>query len=351
MKKIFWFAACCLLATGFASCSEDDEEPNGDETTINEGNDDSTSEEGQTPEGEQTPEEGMQGNVPPNLADLGIPFPVTSIGGDERAYFQYTDGRLTSGYTDGDLNFTISQNPLVINASWAYGNDESFTETYNNIQVNGSGFITSANYTATDIYRDETYHYTATATAQYDADGHITEKKVNMRDEESTDNWTITYTWSNGNLTRIVINEQYTETGYGTENSTETYEYTYDPDPAKNSNTGIYLYEMWYNTYDFMWYAGLLGKTTRNMPTGMTRVYMEDGVETYRETYTFTTSYNSDNAVASLEYRTPGASYPSRIYTYGYDGTNPQTGYASLQKKGMEAKKGFRTRLKDRMGK
>lgn len=332
MKKIFWFAACCLLTTGFTACNDDD-----DENGNGNGNGNGT----------ETP-----GTTPPDVTtDLGIQFPVTSIGGDEDAFFQYTDGRLTSGHTDVDLNFTISQNPLTINASWAYGNDESFTETYNNIQVNGSGFITSANYTATDIYRDETYHYTATATAQYDADGHITEKKVNMRDEESTDNWTITYTWTDGNLTRIVINEQYTESGYGTENSTETYEYTYDPDPAKNPNTGIYLYEMWYNTYDFMWYAGLLGKTTRNMPTGMTCVYTEDGSETYRQTYTFTTSYNSDNAVASLEYRTPGATYPYRIYTYGYDGTNPQTSYASWQKKGMKAKKGFRARLKERMGK
>lgn len=332
MKKIFWFAACCLLTTGFTACNDDD-----DENGNGNGNGNGT----------ETP-----GTTPPDVTtDLGIQFPVTSIGSDERAYFQYTDGRLTSGYTDGDLNFTISQNPLVINSSWT-DEDGGFTETYNNIQVNGSGFITSANYTATDTYEGETYHYTATATAQYDADGHITEKKVNMRDEESTDNWTITYTWTDGNLTRIFINEQYTESGYGTENSTETYEYTYDPDPAKNPNTGIYLYEMWYNTYDFMWYAGLLGKTTRNMPTGMTCVYTgDDGSETYRQTYTFTTSYNSDNAVASLEYRTPGATYPYRIFTYGYDGTNPQTSYASWQKKGMKAKKGFRARLKERMRK
>ena len=326
MKKIFWFAACCLLATGFTACGDDDDENNGGP--------------------------GGTGNTLPDVTtDLGIQYPVTSINGDEDAYFQYSNGKLTSGHTDTDINFNISQNPLAINCSYqeAYG---SYAMTVNNIRVNNSGFITSANINATEDDNGEIYRVTGTANIQYDGEGHITEKKVEIKDVESTDKYTITYSWNNGNLMRIRIDEQYTEPGYGTENYTEIYEYTYDEDWTKNLNTGIYLYEMWYSTFDFMWYAGLLGKTTRNMPTGMTNIYMEDGVENYRTTYDFTTSYNSDGSVASLTYRSPGSSYYSRRYIYGYGNEyeNRTSTMASIKQKNID-KRSPLARMKARMRK
>lgn len=327
MKKIFWFAACCLLATGFTACGDDDDEN------------------GEGP--------GGTGNTLPDVStDLGIQHPVTSISGDEDSYFQYTDGKLTSGHTDTDLNFNISQNPLAINFSWndSYGGS---TGTFNNIRVNNSGFITSANISITDDYGDgDVYHITGSANIQYDGEGHITEKNVEIKDEESTDKYTITYTWNNGNLMRIRIDDQYTELGYGTENYTEIYEYTYDEDRTKNPNTGIYLYEMWYSTFDFMWYAGLLGKTTRNMPTSMTSIDIEDGVETYRTTYNFTTSYNPDGSVASLTYRSPGSSYYSRRYIYGYGNgyENRTSTMASIKKKTID-KRSPLARMKARIRK
>ncbi len=101
-KHLLW--TFCLLAVGFASCSDDDEKKTapllrGDQATT-------------TPDVSQ---------------DLGIQFPVTSINGSWEV-FNYTDGKLTSGtLSNPDGTFTISHNPLTIKVEMQYGDsgDES----------------------------------------------------------------------------------------------------------------------------------------------------------------------------------------------------------------------------------
>ena len=303
MKKIYCLAPCCLLAAGFASCSDDDD---------NKGNN----------------------NNPPTTGDLGIQFPVTSVTGYDNSYFRYENGRLASGYSDGDP-FTISQNPPAIRISYESDN-ESYVENYTDIRLNASGYATFANYSATDTYEGETEHYSGTANMQYDQDGHITQKSVSIREGNFfEDSYTISYTWQNGNLTRIRIDETYREYDE-TERYVEIYEYTYAA-PTENPNSGIYLYDMWYATYDFMWYAGLFGKTTRNIPVGMTYTYTnmyDDGTTSeYSQDYVINTQYNDNGSVARIEYRQPGSSYADEVFVYGYDGIIPDAAQPRIWKK------------------
>ena len=69
-KHLLW--TCCLLAVGFASCSDDDEKKTDP-----------------TPPGDQAT------TTPDVSQDLGIQFPVTSINGSWEV-FNYTDGKLTT---------------------------------------------------------------------------------------------------------------------------------------------------------------------------------------------------------------------------------------------------------------
>ena len=241
-KHLLW--TCCLLAVGFASCSDDDEKKTDP-----------------TPPGDQAT------TTPDVSQDLGIQFPVTSINGSWEV-FNYTDGKLTSGtLSNPNGTFTISHNPLTIKVEMQYGDsgDESSVETYTNIKVNDKGFATSATYQSTDVYDGETEKTNGQATMAYDADGHITEKQVNSTGPGYTENYKITYTWNNGNLLSVQVEDRYSDN----EESgvlTTIYKYTYG---EGQPNPGIYFDGMWYMTYDFMWYAGLFGKTTKDIPTSV----------------------------------------------------------------------------------
>lgn len=219
---------------------------------------------------------GDQATTTPDVSqDLGIQFPVTSINGSWEV-FNYTDGKLTSGtLSNPNGTFTISHNPLTIKVEMQYGDsgDESSVETYTNIKVNDKGFATSATYQSTDVYDGETEKTNGQATMAYDADGHITEKQVNSTGPGYTENYKITYTWNNGNLLSVQVEDRYSDN----EESgvlTTIYKYTYG---EGQPNPGIYFDGMWYMTYDFMWYAGLFGKTTKDIPTSVKYTEIEDG--------------------------------------------------------------------------
>lgn len=291
-KHLLW--TFCLLAVGFASCSDDDEKKTAP-----------------TPPGDQAT------TTPDVSQDLGIQFPVTSINGSWEV-FNYTDGKLTSGtLSNPDGTFTISHNPLTIKVEMQYGDsgDESSVETYTNIKVNDKGFATSATYQSTDVYDGETEKTNGQATMAYDADGHITEKQVNSTGPGYTENYKITYTWNNGNLLSVQVEDRYSDN----EESgvlTTIYKYTYG---EGQPNPGIYFDGMWYMTYDFMWYAGLFGKTTKDIPTSVKYTEIEDGQVYYEYEKTLVPHYNENGSLASLEYWN-AAGYVERTYTFGYNG-------------------------------
>lgn len=321
MKKIYWLTVCCLLGLGFTACTEEDDEKDKN----NNRPDDIV---------DVTPNDSTEVNYPDENPGVEANNPIIYIMGYDHSEFYYENGKLTHGVTDYDSQFAITWNPLSIHVAYE-GENEDYVENYTNMRVNQDGYVTSADYEATDTYQGETWHTHATFSAQYTLDGHIAEKNAEMNDEESTDTYNISYTWEDNNLTHIRIEEQYTEIGYGTEHSIETYEYTYDADDSRFKNSGIYLYEMWYATYDFMWYAGLLGKTTRNIPTSVTHIYEMDGEEIEKYTYQIVPNYNDDNAITSLEYRDPSG-YTIRTFHYGYENGGSVADSTYMSKRTMD---------------
>ena len=316
-KHLLW--TFCLLAVGFASCSDDDEKKTAP-----------------TPPGDQAT------TTPDVSQDLGIQFPVTSINGSWEV-FNYTDGKLTSGtLSNPDGTFTISHNPLTIKVEMQYGDsgDESSVETYTNIKVNDKGFATSATYQSTDVYDGETEKTNGQATMAYDADGHITEKQVNSTGPGYTENYKITYTWNNGNLLSVQVEDRYSDN----EESgvlTTIYKYTYG---EGQPNPGIYFDGMWYMTYDFMWYAGLFGKTTKDIPTSVKYTEIEDGQVYYEYEKTLVPHYNENGSLASLEYWN-AAGYVERTYTFGYNGQAVEA-YVDSAQKSLETRRAHRIHRK-----
>ena len=316
-KHLLW--TCCLLAVGFASCSDDDEKKTDP-----------------TPPGDQAT------TTPDVSQDLGIQFPVTSINGSWEV-FNYTDGKLTSGtLSNPNGTFTISHNPLTIKVEMQYGDsgDESSVETYTNIKVNDKGFATSATYQSTDVYDGETEKTNGQATMAYDADGHITEKQVNSTGPGYTENYKITYTWNNGNLLSVQVEDRYSDN----EESgvlTTIYKYTYG---EGQPNPGIYFDGMWYMTYDFMWYAGLFGKTTKDIPTSVKYTEIEDGQVYYEYEKTLGPHYNENGSLASLEYWN-AAGYVERTYTFGYNGQAVEA-YVDPAQKSLETRRAHRIHRK-----
>ena len=316
-KHLLW--TFCLLAVGFASCSDDDEKKTAP-----------------TPPGDQAT------TTPDVSQDLGIQFPVTSINGSWEV-FNYTDGKLTSGtLSNPDGTFTISHNPLTIKVEMQYGDsgDESSVETYTNIKVNDKGFATSATYQSTDVYDGETEKTNGQATMAYDADGHITEKQVNSTGPGYTENYKITYTWNNGNLLSVQVEDRYSDN----EESgvlTTIYKYTYG---EGQPNPGIYFDGMWYMTYDFMWYAGLFGKTTKDIPTSVKYTEIEDGQVYYEYEKTLVPHYNENGSLASLEYWN-AAGYVERTYTFGYNGQAVEA-YVDPAQKSLETRRAPRIHRK-----
>ena len=316
-KHLLW--TCCLLAVGFASCSDDDEKKTDP-----------------TPPGDQDT------TTPDVSQDLGIQFPVTSINGSWEV-FNYTDGKLTSGtLSNPNVTFTISHNPLTIKVEMQYGasGDESSVEAYTNIKVNDKGFATSATYHSTDVYDGETEKTNGQATMAYDADGHITEKQVNSTGPGYTENYKITYTWNNGNLLSVQVEDRYSDN----EESgvlTTIYKYTYG---EGQPNPGIYFDGMWYMTYDFMWYAGLFGKTTKDIPTSVKYTEIEDGQVYYEYEKTLVPHYNENGSLASLEYWN-AAGYVERTYTFGYNGQAVEA-YVDPAQKSLETRRAHRIHRK-----
>lgn len=293
-KQIFLTLLCSLLTAGFAACSDDPDGGNGG------GNG------GGNPSGG-----GGEG--------LEVAFRVTSISGSENTVFNYTDSLLSSGTFDNNWGtFTITRNPLVLTTRHQYTDSEYGEETVNNIQLNANGFITSANYAMTDHYNDGNVSGSGTIRISYTPDGrHIAKKEVSISGTDPdygnwTDTYTLSYTWNaDGNLTEILLNENYVDIE---ENSTftEQYTYTYDADTL-HPNTGIFLDEMKYMTYDYMWYAGLLGNTTSEIPTSVSMKETENGTSVYEYTRTISATYNPDGSVASLNYD----GQPTLIFGYG----------------------------------
>ena len=83
----------------------------------------------------------------------------------------------------------------------------------------------------------------------------------------------------------------------------EIYTFGYDMQDSLKLNPGIYLQEMncFPGLYDFIWYAGLWGKTTRRIPQTVTYEKVGDG-ENRSETQSITFILRPEKNAAILSY-------------------------------------------------
>lgn len=303
--KIFQAALLATAVTfSFTACDDDDDPEPGTEN--NDG--------------------GTNGTTTPPVSNAGILFPVTSINGGPSysVTFNYVDGRMVSGDNDGS-SFVIHSNPLRIQQEYI-GEDGGYERVnMNNIKVNASGFITYGEFTydGLEYYYDlgekveERWHATGSGTFAYDSDGHMTSAIFHSEDEEEVDHSEINYTWSNGDL--IKFSEHYTWNNKEEEDNGEMFFYTTFSYGLSRPNPGIFLpcvMDFW--DADYLWYAGLLGAPSQNIPTSYASGEGEEGNE-YTYTNTIDVKYNPNGSVSELT--VSENSYKIYKYIFGYGAT------------------------------
>ena len=217
------FAALCLVMT---ACSDDNDEPessNSVEPTI-----------------DKVFTEGLPASVDGATFTTNSKGQVTKIvDGDEVITFEY-----------GSFSRAAEYNVAMSYSDKNYPGD-GWT-IY--MQTNSQGFVSHA----LQVYEDDEFD-NDTWDFEYNADGQLTR----LTRSESDDSYEITY--SNGNIVKVVESD---EEGYG-------YEYTFNytnskyTKPVENKCNLMLFDDMFEIDMDEMgiaYYAGLLGKSTKNLP-------------------------------------------------------------------------------------
>lgn len=240
MNKFFKLASLSVFATValvFTSCSDDDEPVNN-----------------------------------PTIKDVfteGLPASVdgaTFTTNDKGQVTKITEGSEVVTFEYGDFSRATKYNAKMSVRDTNYPDDGS--DFY--LQLNNKGFITYALQVYLDPKRsDDTWKF------EYNNDGQLTK----LERSESGDVYQITYT--NGDITKVVKDD---EDGNHHE---YTFNYTNSEFTQPKANKGnIMLFDNFFNVdMDEMgvaYFAGLLGKSTKNLPMG----YTENGTtEVYHWTF------------------------------------------------------------------
>ena len=228
-----------------------------------------------------------------------MPVQIT-MNGKAWAKFQYdSKNRLTEAKINEEPGRTYPYSTLVI----TYKNDkvtklemggydsekESEVMTFTSVQSNSQGYITSMSGTTKESWDGYTYKGTVSFTCAYDNDGYLIRLQESWKDEDGTDNYTTTFTWSDGNLVRR------TDSDGGV--ITVTY-----GDKLNEAGQGTYG-QYASGLAEICFAGGLFGKLSKNLPTSVT----EDG-ETSKLSYDF-----NDDGTISCEY----VNGVPLVYTYG----------------------------------
>lgn len=330
MKKNLLYTTFCLFALGLGSCSESDnnidiDKPNGSGSVIPD-------------------EEESTGVIPTTDKTLGILFPVTSITTEEGiSTFEYQNNKMVQGisrypyYGWRNFDFQIKENPLRINITLYddYGEYVNATESvgFTNIKTNKYGFITEAQMKF--ISEEETS--SGKIEVNYNSKGYITKQKYYEQFAGGYNLLTIDFSWNNDNLKQMSVYweekndyDDYTEYQY----ESDIYTFEYSSNSSQNPNTGIYFWRGLYEDdvlYDFLWYSGLFGKTSKNIPISATDKFSwkevvsghERAHEEGEECTDVETFYNQDGSISSIKYLTEYSDSTEEIYQhiyyYGYD--------------------------------
>lgn len=194
------------------------------------------------------------------------------VDGSEVVTFEY--GKFSRA-TEYDAKMTVTDNDYP----------EDGCEFY--MQLNAQGFVTYALQVYNDPTDGENGDGTDTWEFQYNADGQLT----SMKRSESSDSYSISY--ANGNITKVIQSE-----GDG-DRSEYNFSYTNDEFKSSVDNKGnIMLFDSSFHVdmdeMEVAYYAGLLGKSTKNLPMGYTMTGKEGG-SSYDDSEVYHWEFNSNN--------------------------------------------------------
>ena len=317
MKILNYLLSACIMSSalvGFTGCSEDD--PNDQNQSSTNGSND--------PDDPNTP-----GTPSENQPVVSNPVTGLCTRYNTKWKFYYSNGKMTGGTDNNGTSFKFTSTPFTITSKWEgeYGYDK---EVISNIRLNQNGYITSANYlyegSETYAGETETWKYTGTITVSYINNEYINKIIMNAKvvedgEECGTEHNEFTFTWNEGNL--ITVNTKYhsedIEEGIDDGNSLTTFNYS-----SGQLNSGIYLSDFYEDiTGPYFWYAGLLGKPSKQIPTHVSYIDEVNDETPYTYNYNIRANYNGDATVSSITLLTEdGYEYDNNIQFF-YGGAYP----------------------------
>lgn len=263
MKKLVKFvplAFAAVLAFGAVSCSDDDNNGTGNENTTS-GTSDNVS-----------INNVFDGDMPADVD--GATFTTNSKG----QVTEIKDGNTTVSFEYGSFTRANSNTYQVLMKL----RDSEYSDDGSNfyIQVNAQGFAVYALQEYLDDDDNDEWWF------EYNTDGQLTR----LKRSESEDDFKIT--WTNGDITSVAHTE---EDG---DNGVTTIAYTNSKYTSAVANKGnLMLFDDFFNVdmdeFGVAYFAGLLGKSTKNLPMGYEEKYQE-GHSSYTDTVTFNWEFNSN---------------------------------------------------------
>ena len=245
----------------------------------------------------------------PCLRDMGIVRPIAgwSRGDSNMTRFKFRAGRIVGGYSTEYGTFIVETHPLafrVFTKKKSVATGRVREVCFKPVRVAPEGHVVYMEFNGME---QETANggkarpFRGEVSASYDSEGHITE--MNYHRENSSgyrETGVALYTWKDGNLDTVVSDVYHTNNLYERH---EIYTFGYDMQDSLKLNPGIYLQEMncFPGLYDFIWYAGLWGKTTCRIPQTVTYEKVGDG-ENRSETQSITFILRPEKNAAILSY-------------------------------------------------
>lgn len=197
---------------------------------------------------------------------------------------------LEDGVVESYITLEYSTGKMVYKSF--YNNQLEEEITYN---LNGDGFVSSAEYSYSYTSSGITYKEEWKATYTYNADKYLTKaqsesKTTSSGTTVSTNSSIADFTYSNGNLVKIVETDTYDDSDY---NSTTTQEYQYGTKEAKG---GFYVNR---DNIDVLTSSGLLGRMSKNLPTMYSSKEKYSG-GFFNVFYEYTYQFNADGYVTGI---------------------------------------------------
>ncbi len=240
---------------------------------------------------------------------MGIVRPISGWSREDSVMtrFKYRDGRMVGGYSTEYGTFIVETHPLafrVFKEKKSVATGRVREVCFKPVRVAPEGYVVYMEFNGMEqeaANGGKARSFRGEVSASYDPDGHITE--MNYCRENSLgrrETGVARYTWKDGDLETVVSDVSHTNNLY---EKHEIYTFGYDMQDSLKLNPGIYLQEMncFPGLYDFIWYAGLWGKTTRRIPQTVTYEKVGDG-ENRSETQSITFILRPEKNAAILSY-------------------------------------------------